>query len=369
MSKLINYLFISLSLIVLSSCFNARQEDVSSGKFVNIDQTPIKDQGDVGFCWAYTAIAMIEADYLAKTGQSIDLSEEALGYFLIAHQFEGYVNCALKYGDCSDWDFGEGGIAGSSSTTGYDFHPKFAGDLIERWGLIPESIWTTKFNYQNNSFQKLYPIVQIEIEKLVEELKISGQNTVQMNQIFDVMNRKLFHSTPPVDGFDNGSGQMNAVQYAKNVIGFTKAGFRTSSFNRGFPLKTVDIKDVLTSLRQGKSVGIGISTPENLSERLKGRVFEGAGSSYKVGGGHAMLITDFKNANSLYGDLGETVEQVFEGGNLDSRFKLKNSWGDGVNEFGSQVQAGYYEMDFQYIADTLVSDDGQLEFVYYDSKL
>jgi C1A family cysteine protease len=60
--------------------------------------TPVKDQGQCGSCWAFSATATIESLWVKRTGKMIDLSEEDL------------VNCASAHG-CS----------GDSQNTAFDF--------------------------------------------------------------------------------------------------------------------------------------------------------------------------------------------------------------------------------------------------------
>lgn len=354
----------------LASCNPVNtNEQQSAAKFADVKVTSTKDQGDAGFCWAYTTIAMIEADYLARTGMSIDLSEEALGYVKVAHDFEDYINCNLEFDIdptsgrdiCGKNRMSEGGLSGSSDEN--TFKHVFAGDLIKRWGLVPESQWNVKFNYENNSFSKVYPKVKDDLAKVVLRLQSEGKKVVSMAEVFNVLNKGLFGSSPPFDGFNNGSGFMNSVQYAQQVIGFQKESLITRSVTKeNF---SNEITNVVAALGRGKSVGIMTSL---LEDQLHGNLFEGWLEPGTVRGAHAMLITDIRNPNSSYGYTGESVSSFASKINTDSRFLLKNSWGTGTNEFGNQVFAGAYEMEIGFLHDVLMSKNGWIKFVYYETQ-
>jgi hypothetical protein len=51
-----------------------------------VEHTSVKDQGQVGFCWSYSGMGLIESEHLKRTGETLDLSEEYIGFMYIYEQ-------------------------------------------------------------------------------------------------------------------------------------------------------------------------------------------------------------------------------------------------------------------------------------------
>ena len=343
-----------LALTLASACKEGKQTSDSEASAVDTANTTIKSQGAIAFCWSYAAVAMIESDYKKRTGREIDLSEEAIGFFHFAEQLKAQMDWNLRMNQ-KTFELGEvGWINGMSKRVG----SKDAFSLIERWGLIPESQWKIKFEDELDT-KKARDSIKENFLALQEKIR-SKQTSVQMNQIFEILTKEAFASVPPVDGFNNGSGQMNAVQYARNVIGFRPGAFQDVSLNINEPTTVVStLQRVKQTLADGNVVGISISMPKGLDwvQRIQGTRFVGLGKPFVLKGGHVMVVTDFKNSGGVFGpvaDVGEEVSKEIEPGLV---FRLKNSWGSqtGRNEFGQVVKTGFYDMDIMYIVDVLKS--------------
>lgn len=365
--------FASLATVLLaiaSGCRSGQKTSDAETEAVFTANTSVKSQGQIGFCWAYAAVGMIEADFKKRTGRDIDLSEEAIGFFHFAEQLKANMDSNLLKNE-TKFSIHEGNfVQGSSKSVG----SKSGFALIERWGLIPESQWTEKFSTSDETSEKMRAIKQ-GFYALQNKLK-GKQTSVQLNQIFSLLTSTEFTSPapfisqPPVDGFDNGSGKMNAVKYAQDVIGFRASDYYDVWVEgaQSRPALESTLQRVKATLASGNVVGITISMPSDAewNQRIVGTRFVGRGQPYTVAGGHVMIVTDFRNSGGTFGPSQSVNQELAK--SLDSGFqlKLKNSWGSqtGRNEFGQIVKTGMYDMDLGYLVDTIGSKDGYVVFTF-----
>lgn len=339
---------------------------------VDTANSAIKTQGQVGFCWSYAAIAIVESRYKMRTGKEIDLSEEALGFFHFAEKLQAKMNYNLRYG-LTDTVFYKDPTTGMEQTIangGYleggfinaGYGSKGAFQLIDRWGLIPESKWQVKFDDGAELYYKRFELQNkfIQLQKSI----MGKQSMVQMNQIFSIVQPTVFPSLPPVDSFDNGSGTMNSVQYAKDIIQFDSNDYYDVIPKTREQLFSA-LQQVKESLARGLVVGIAISMPSTQAQRVVGTRFVGYGQPFKLDGAHAMVITDFRNKDGTFGPSPDVSKEVSKPLEEALQFRLKNSWGSqsGINEFGQTVKTGFYDMDILYITDVIMSG-GLLIFTF-----
>lgn len=100
--------------------------------------TPIKNQGQCGSCWAFSAIAVVEAFYKQAKSQTVNLSEQQL------------VDCSKSYGNAGcNGGFNYKGLAfvkdhKATTTAKYPYHAKTETCKIQNGEYAISSVPTTK---------------------------------------------------------------------------------------------------------------------------------------------------------------------------------------------------------------------------------
>ena len=324
---------------------------------VNIEQTPIENQRAIGLCWAYATVALVESNYKVKhNSASINLSEEALGFYRMAETFAAVSNAADNIDEIVEYlklDSFEGGLVKSTQKEGV---VPDALQLIQKYGLVPESQWNIKFT--NSQATKTF-VTKIKSRFLNYIQSKSGGIKSTPEQIIQhvMVSQDTFKIAPPTQFNYNGT-LISATSFAREKLEFKSEQFEALSADNEEQLNTL-IAAVKRALARGLSVPIGF--PVNFN-RLHRGAFSGKGanvsnpSDFLREGGHAVLITDFVNNNGTKGAISATelaAEIQKPSSELDF-FVLKNSWGLAAqnNESGSTVSGsvdGYYTMDRSFL--------------------
>jgi hypothetical protein len=317
---------------------------------VEIPQTPVEDQFQIGFCWAYAMNGLIESDYKLRTGKSLQLSEEALGFYrmvegiydLMQHQSGLDLNYALATDSFQGWVLKSNEVPDS-----------FA--LVKKYGVVPESAWTKKFKSD------------AETEKMVETVRKAAAQLLSVN--FDpksitreeIVQKILlapgaWSSAPPTNFVVDGKAQ-TPMSY------FQSLDFNPDKFSSVLVNNPSDLDALIAATKRAlvRGVSVPLGFPVNM-DLLKGDTFSGAGQDLKdhelffKDGGHAVLIDDFVNSNSSEGALpvSQVLTEFLRPTKDLNYFVFKNSWGkdskSSANDYGAGFSSsGYYKIDQDYL--------------------
>lgn len=354
-------LLLGLSLAV-SGCgkeqLPTQKVDTSQLKSVDLPITPVEDQGKFGICWAYGTTALVESLYKAKTGQEINLSEEAIAFYHLAEMLLDILKdsgSVANFLDHTRFGLNEGYFARLSAEM-RRIHDYDAFDLIEKYGLVPESEWSFKVSDSSERNRLLSTLKQ----KLI---LLGGQKKIDEITIEDVLEQVMtgdgaFPSSPPrVIQFSGRS--MSAQEFATDVLDFRPDDFIAIDANSEAQLPNW-IQIVKNALAQGYAVPLGF--PINVLRLEGGETFGARGVSpddplsFAIDGGHLVLVTDFINRGGQPGALPlEQLEQELlrPAEDLES-FIFKNSWGIGVksDDTGKPIgnsSDGFYRITRDYL--------------------
>ncbi len=363
-ARLVCYATCVAMLIILTSLTACGVKPQSSTiDAVSIEQTPIENQFSIGFCWSYATIGLIESNHKVKTGETINLSEEAIGYLRMRNELKE-IATSFRKGSISLQTALEStrgkSLEGWVVRAGDHEKSRDAMELIDDFGLVPESIWSVKFD-SPESARRLKSAIQEPFKAL-----LTGEQSISNESLDAVLTAEgAFPSRPPSSLTIDGK-TMTSQEYARDVIGFKSSDY-----------VAIRARNAVDSLRliqiAKKTLAAGYSVPLSFGvsyDNLKGGLFlapnfkatdldanpELVDSIIGLNGGHAVLITDFVNINGVEGAIPDEdlQQEVRKSAEQLAYVKFKNSWGAGssINEVGKNVISspdGYYRMDLGYI--------------------
>ncbi len=353
----------SLSVLNFNSCSESARP-VSHSKTVEVPQTEIRNQEYVGFCWAYATVALIESNYKTKTGKTIQLSPEAIGFYRMAAGLYQATR-AKSINDLLPLLM-PGGLEGY-----YVKLPSGGGDalsLIEKYGVVPESAWSFKFDSEEKS-SKMMKAMQGGLWVLLRDRLYTGRDATDLT-VDDIIEKVMtvpgaFPSRPPTT-FDHGGVSVSSVSFLRDNLGFHTEDYAAMQIDSSESFEKM-IQAMKRSLARG--VGVPLAFPVNRDLLTKNR-FSGQSATsttdFAKSGAHAVLITDFVNAGKSPGAMSaeEIVAELKRPASDLDYVVVKNSWGKNAekNERGETVsgsETGYYEIDRAYLqgsADQALTD-------------
>lgn len=354
-NKLLKFssLFLSLTLVGCGA-LNDSQTHHSKAKTVEVAQTEVRDQGRVGFCWAYATTAFVEAKHLKETGEALTLSPEALGFYRMAiglHQ-------ATRAKSAQDLM----ALVMPGGLEGYFVKLPDGGSdalsIINQFGLVPESHWSFKFSGDGQS-EKMMAAMRSGLWVVVRDRLLRGRDAsdLTLDEVIEkVMTvRGAYPSRPPVQFEWNGK-TISSQSFARDIVSFKSEDYYSFEVNSSSAL------DKMIQLSK-KALTLGISVPFAYpvnASLMKAELFSGEGADsqtdFAKDGAHAVLVTDYVNIGGREGAMSEleTSQELSKSSTELSYLKFKNSWGKNAkkNESGVVIagsETGYYKIDYAYL--------------------
>lgn len=343
----------SFSALSFAGCSGSSRQ-ASHNKSVDIPQTDIRDQASVGFCWAYSTVALIESNYKTKTGKTVQLSPEAIGFYrMAAGLYQATRAKSIK--DLLPLVM-PGGLEGY-----YVKLPDGGGDalsLIEKFGVVPESAWAFKFDSPDKS-AKMMKAMQGGLWVLLRDRLYTGRDATDLT-IDDIIEKVMtvrgaFPSRPPLSFVHEGV-TVSSVAFLRDTLRFHSEDYAAMQIEDSQSFEKM-IQAMKRSLARGFSVPLAFPVNDDLMSKNK---FSGqsatASTNFAKSGAHAVLITDFVNVGKAPGALpaAEIAEELKRPASDLDYVIIKNSWGKTTkkNEQGEIVmgsETGYYEIDRAYL--------------------
>jgi hypothetical protein len=356
---------LTVALMALSStaCLIKNQPAVSKTESVEIPQTPIKNQFAMGLCWSYATLALIESNHKIRTGSELDLSEEALGYVRmrmeLADVARKYRNGDMPMEEITKWLDGrslEGWFVRSPDSS----PTQDAMELIDKYGLVPEAAWSTKFHSRDEIL-----VLKRSISDAFQDLLLSSAPISESNLDAVMTADGAFHAAPP-QAFIFDRKHFTPQTFAKQYLKFQSKDYVLLSAKTA-----ADSRSVINATKKAMAAGFSIPISFGVSmKNLKSGFFsakdfeireldtnpEIVSAIISLNGGHAVVATDFVNKGGREGALpkDDLEREVAKPAEELAYLKLKNSWGahSSTTENGEDVRSsndGYYRMDYAYI--------------------
>lgn len=350
--------FLALSalsaLSVLGACGASHRGARATPETVEIPQTEVKNQFSMGFCWSYAVIGLIESNHKLRTGQDVDLSEEALGFHRIAEELyalgQRYAGTealapALEGASLEGWF-----VKIPDADARLDTF-----ELLRKYGAVPEAAWSVKFDSRERR-QAVLGAIKDAMFRYAQE-KRPREITLE-DIVSRVMTAPGAFQTRPPETFSTDGRTTTPQTYLREALSFDPDAYTAVTART-----PAEYDRMVTVAKRALASGLAVPFTFPISfARLRTNAFSGAPgeTTFRLDGHHAVLVTDFINDGGQLGAVSpETLELEVEKPASELRaFYFKNSWGENArsNEAGIRIagsENGYYLIDRDYMRMTL----------------
>lgn len=329
-----------------------------------VAHSPVEDQGDVGFCWAYALSGMMEGNLLHRDGTAVTLSPEylALNNMVAMVQASLPIFAQLDHGGLMNWML-KRLIAGVFNPEG-SVNLTQALDMLSIYGTMPSSAFNYKFPYSVDShgnLHEIHPTLQEKLEafsksNLLDKAKVA-QYQANPAQLRSELLTALGVTVPePTATFSYKGKSYTPMTFMQNYMGFNPGDYKEVAILSGKynadPLNP-DTKDMPVlgysheqglqimrkALSDGASVPIAFLVLNDMPVVKQDGVFSPENCPHDrctgVDGGHAVLTVGIKDNSTAAGD---PIDALL----------IKNSWGTdlGLDDTAKPIAAGAHNGGF-----------------------
>lgn len=377
---------LAVGMLALSAC--KTRQTRSALESVEIPQTPVKNKMKIGFCWAYATTDFLESEYKKSVGGTLNLSEEALGFYRIAEHLMEILATKTDPAEISEY-IGCQRFQGLHILKLHDSQRSGGLELAESYGVLPEEVYSVKFESEDQRSDTFWGIRE-RMKILMAEKPLSKitrediETRVIVRPEGSPTRASSFTTVPPASFLWQGKTWTPKEFYNKHLnikpTDFVKFEFKSEA---DYP-KLVQL--VKKTLAAGTSVPFGFGVDRNhLFQEDGATVFSGkrtvagpnpsddpyapAADALKAAGcppkkmreyaqgKHAVIITDFVNKGGREGAFESQQKldaEVAKSADELAYLKIKNNWG--IDEEGDEdgsawlsSKDGYYRVDREYL--------------------
>ena len=297
-----------------------------------VEHSGVRDQGNAGFCWAYSTTAMIEAGLLRDRRIQLDLSEEYVAFFNIYDQLLKMAPQLFAMMKRDGTPTAKKNAAINDFVNGalilFFFHPTEGApdltsgpNLIEKYGIVPQSVFPFKSkgglfaSRVEGRVRRFINQTLRDPEKSKAFRKRNADGTYSNEPLAEPILVELAKAytneaiAPPAegqpslakallgayrDGFTYEGVHYDPKEFAKSYLGFAPSNYRVVAVDSKHEKEGLAL--LSETLAKGEPAELAFTLYEGYSEQAKASgIFQPglcSGKPCGVAGGHAVLIVN-----------------------------------------------------------------------------